>query len=175
MFSWLSGGRGRQSRSWYTFGAAVISGILAVGVLLVAVAHRDAHLPSAGNCPTASRVDTALGTHVGAPTAVSEADLLGCFYQEGPDQQAVSVSFATASAVDPCRKRPRIVVSGHEACTVSGARGANKNGVSFLVETRHTQDQFSSDSHAVSLARLEGLAVKVLAAPPPHLDKPVAG
>jgi hypothetical protein len=175
MFNWLSGSRRRQPRSWYTFGGAVLSGALAVGVLLVAVAHRDAQLPTARNCPTASRVDAALGTHVGSPTAVSEADLLGCFYQQGPDQQAVSVSFATASAVDPCRKRPRIVVSGHEACTVTGFRGMNMNSMSLVVETRDIQDQFSSDLGTMSLRRLEGLAVRVLAEPPPHLERTSGG
>ncbi len=175
LFTWLSGGRRGQGRSWYTFGAAVISGALGIGVLLVAVGHRDAHLPSAGNCPTAARVNTALGSHVESPTAVSEVDLLGCFYQQGSDQQAVTVSFAAVSGVDPCRKHPRIVVSGHEACTVSGSRGAHKNAVSLLVETRKLQDQFSSDSHSISLTRLEGLAGMVLAAPPPRLAKSVAG
>jgi hypothetical protein len=175
LFTWLSGGRGGQGRSWYTFGAAVVSGLLAIGVLLVAVGHRDAHLPSAENCPTAARVNTALGTRVRSPTAVSEADLLGCFYQQGSDQQAVSVSFASLSAVDPCRRRPRIVVSGHEACRVNASRGMNKNGISLLVETKELQDQFTSNSPSLSLTRLEGLAVTVLATPPPRLEKAVAG
>lgn len=171
MFNWLSGGGRHQPRSWYTFGAAMLSGALAVGVLLVAVSHRDAHNPTARDCPTASRVNLALGTHVGSPTSVSESDLLGCFYQQGSDGQAVSVSFATAPAVDPCRKRLRIEISGHEACTLTGkgVGRASSDNESLLVETRDLQEQFSSDLRGVSLTQMEKLAVRVMAAAPPPL------
>ena len=169
MFNWLSGGRRDQRRSWSTFGAAVISGALAIGVLLVAVSHRDARFPTARNCPTASLVNKALGTHVRAPTSVSESDLLGCFYRQGPVQQAVSVSFATVSAVDPCRKLPRIEVSGHEACTLTGTRAADHDAISLLVETSTRQDQFSSDLRGFSLTYMRALATKILDTAPPTL------
>jgi len=174
MLNWLSGGRRGQLRSWYTFGAAVISGALAIGVLLVAVSHRDAGFPTARNCPSTSRVNMALGTHVRSPTSVSESDLLGCFYQQGSDQQAVSVSFATPSVLDPCRKHLRMEVSGHEACTLTGTRAASKGAISLLVETRNRQDQFSSDLLGVSLVRMEGLAARILAAAPPSLSRATA-
>jgi hypothetical protein len=169
MFRWLSGGRRGQPRSWYTFGAAVLSGALAVGILLVAVSHRDGSFPTTRDCPSASRINTALGTRVRSPSSVSESDLLGCFYPQGSDQQAVSVSFATAPVIDPCRKHVRITVSGHEACTLTASRAANRAAISLLVESGNRQDQFSSDLQAVSLTRMEGLAERVLATTPPRL------
>lgn len=174
MFRWLSASRKGGPRSWYTLGAAVISGALGIGVLLVAVSHRDAGFPTTRDCPSASRVNEALGTHVRSPTSVGQSDLLGCFYQQGSDPQAVSVSFATTSIVGPCRKHVPVKVSGHEGCTVAGSRPAGPATLSLLVESPGGQDEFSVDLHGVSLVRLKGLATAVLAAPPPHL-RPAAG
>jgi hypothetical protein len=145
--------------------------------LVIIVSHRDAQFPKAKSCPSASVVNGALGTHVNRPTAASESDLLGCFYQQGSDAQAVSVSFASRAGADPCRKRPRIDVSGREGCDVTGTRGTSVAGVSLLVETTSLQDQLSSDLPEVSLPRLERLAVKVLAEAPPRMEAstPVPG
>ncbi len=168
MFRWLSGTRPGNPRSWSTFGVAAVAALVTIGVLLVVVSHHDAQLPTAEDCPTPSLVDKALGTHVSAPTDVSESDLLGCFYPQGSDHQAVSVSFAVLTPSDrPCRTRRAVVVSGHKGCDASGTAGTSRTGSSLVVATGELQDQFSSDLRRVSLARLEGLAAKVLAAPPP--------
>ena len=172
MLTWRPGSRQRPTRSWSRFGAAVVSGVALIGLLVVIVSHRDDQFPTVKSCPSASVLNGVLGTHVARPTAASEADLLGCFYQQGSDTQAVSVSFASRAGADPCRKRPRIDVSGQEGCDVSGTRGTSAGGVSLLVETRSDQDQFSSSLRAVPLAGLERLAVKVLAETPPHLEVP---
>jgi hypothetical protein len=172
MLTWRPGSRQRQARSWSRFGATAFSGVALIVLLVIIVSHRDAQFPTAKNCPSASVVNEVLGTHVARPTAASEADLLGCFYPQGSDTQAVSVSFAAAAEVgaDPCRKRPRIDVSGRSGCDVSGTRGTTAGGASLLVETRSAQDQFSSALRDVPLAGLERLAVKVLAETPPHLE-----
>ena len=80
---------------------------------------RDAEFPTVKNCPSASVVNEVLGTHVARPTAASEADLLGCFYQQGSETQAVSVSFAAAG-----RGRCRSVAGNGPGLTSPAARGA---------------------------------------------------
>ena len=170
MLNWRPGSRRRQARSWSRFAAGVVAGVALIGLLIIIISQRDAQFPTVRSCPTASVVNGALGTHVARPTAASESDLLGCFYQQGSDTQAVSVSFASRSGADPCRKHPRIDVSGHEGCDVTGTRGTSATGASLLVETRSLQDQLSSDLRHVSLARLERLAMTVLGEAPPHLE-----
>jgi len=136
--------------------------------LLVVVSHRDSQLPTAKDCPPSSLVNRSLGTHVSAPTAVSESDLLGCFYQQGSDDQAVFVSFAARTPSDePCHGRRAVEVSGDGACDATGSPGTSRSGASLVVEAGELQDQFSSDLRQIPLARLEQLAVRVLAAPPP--------
>jgi hypothetical protein len=170
MLNWRPGSRQRQPRSWSRFGAAAVSGVALIGVLLIIASHRNAQFPTVKSCPSAAVVNEVLGTHVARPTAASEADLLGCFYQQGSDTQAVSVSFASRAGTDPCRKRPPIDVSGHEGCDVSGSRGTSAGGASLLVETKSLQIQFSSSRRDVPLAGLERLATKALAESPPHLE-----
>ncbi len=148
----------------------MLASVATIGVLVIVVAHKDAQLPKVADCPAASIVNTTLGTNVAAPTAVSESDLLGCFYPEGSDGQAVSVSFDIATgSVDPCRTRRRLVVSGHEACDVTGTPGTRRSGASLVVEAGRLQDQFTTDRTTVRLDRLEALAAKVLSAVPPRL------
>jgi hypothetical protein len=173
MFDWLSGPRRRQSRSWYGFAAAVVAAMATIGLLLVVVSHRDSQLPKAADCPSSSLVNTVLGTHVSAPTAVSETDLLGCFYPQGSDGDAVSVSFAAAATSPgrPCRRRPAVEVSGHRACDVTGTAGTSRSGASLVVEAGDLQDQFTSDLRQIPLARLEALAVRVLVAPAPPVHR----
>jgi hypothetical protein len=161
----------RRSRQWPWYSTALVlfSGLATIGLLIVVVEHRDSHLPKSRNCPTVATVNRALGTRVAAPSVVSESDLLGCFYPQGADPQAVSVSFAIPDVLDgdPCKHRPMILISRHEACNASGSRGTSRTGRSLLVEER-LQYQFSSDLFQVSLAQLERLAAVVLAmAPPP--------
>lgn len=172
MLNWRPGGRPRPGRSWSRFGASAVSGVALIAVLVIIVGHRDAHFPTVKSCPSASVVNEALGTRVVRPTAASEADLLGCFYDQGSDIQAVSISFAATAGVDPCRKRPRIDVAGHQGCDVSGTRGTSAAGASLLVETKSVQDQFSSSLRDVPLTALERLAQKVLAENPPQLEAP---
>jgi hypothetical protein len=170
MLNWWPGRPTRPTRSWSRFGAAAVSGVALIVVLVVIVSHRDDQFPTVKSCPSASVVNESLGTHVARPTTASQADLLGCFYPQGSNPQAVSVSFAAAGGVDPCRKRPRIEVTGHEGCDVSGTRGTSAGGASLLVETRSAQEQFSSSLGGVRLVGLERLAMEVLAEAPPHLD-----
>src|ERR1700722_1560042 len=170
MLNWWPGRETRPARSWSRFAAAAVSGVALIVVLVVIVSHRDEQFPTVKSCPSASVVNGSLGTHVSRPTAASEADLLGCFYPQGTTPQAVSVTFAADGGVDPCRKRPRIEVTGHEGCDVSGTRGTPAGGASLLVETRRAQEQFSSSLREVPLAGLERLAMKVVAEAPPHLD-----
>jgi hypothetical protein len=170
MLNWRLGSQPRPARSWTRFGASAVSGVALIAVLVIIVSHRDAQFPTVTSCPSASVVNEALGTHVAQPTAASEADLLGCFYRQGADTQAVSVSFAAGARVGRCRKRPPIDVTGHEGCDVSGTRGTSAGGASLLVETKSVQYQFSSSLRDVPLAGLERLAMKVLAETPPHLE-----
>jgi hypothetical protein len=158
----------RRRWTWSTFGLSVASLVLAIGVLLLVVGRQDGRRPKATECPSAAVVTRALGTRVGAPSAVSEDDLLGCFYQQGTNQQAVSVSFATPTllAAGPCQRRPTILVSGARACDLAGTAGTS---ASLAVDAGHDEDQFSTDLPQVSFGRLEALAVKVLAARPPDL------
>jgi hypothetical protein len=172
MINWRPASRQRPARSWARFGAAAVSGVALIGLLVIIVSHRDAQFPTVRSCPSASVVNEALGTHVAQPTAASQADLLGCFYQQGSNAQAVSVSFASGAGTDPCRKRPRLALSGQEGCDVSGTRGTSAGGASLLVERRSYQYQFSSALRDVALAGLERLALKVLAEAPPHLEAP---
>jgi hypothetical protein len=170
MFTGRLGSRRDHPKSWYAWGIRAVAAMATIALLIVVVSHKDSQFPKAKNCPSAPEVNAALGTHVASPTAVSESDLLGCFYPEGEDGQAVSVSFATPTLLDdPCSKRPRLEVSGAEACNVTGTPGTKKSGASLVVETAKIQDQFTTDLPRITLDRLEGLAVKVLAAPPPPL------
>jgi len=158
----------RRRWTWSTFGVTVASLVLAIGVLLLVVGRQDGRRPRTTECPSATVVNRALGTRVGAPSAVSEDDLLGCFYQQGTNQQAVSVSFEapTLLAPRPCQRRPAIVVSGDQACDLTGTAGTS---ASLAVEAGNDDDQFSTDLRRVSFVRLEALAVRVLAARPPAL------
>ncbi|HXQ61562.1 MAG TPA: hypothetical protein VN796_04460 [Acidimicrobiales bacterium] len=161
--------RGRRPRrSWSGFGLIVGAAVATIALLVVVIWHRDAQLPKAGDCPGARVVNAALGTDVSSPTAVGESDLLGCFYPEGTDQQAVSVSFATRRpGDDPCRRRRRLVVSGDEACDVTGTPGTRRSGGSVVVETGDLQDQFSTDLDTVPFDRLEDLAARIVDEVPP--------
>jgi hypothetical protein len=145
-----------------------------IGLLLVLLAHKDSEFPQARSCPTVTRVNNILKTHVSSPSATSESDLLGCFYPESSNSQAVSVSFALPTTLDdPCAKNLRFELAGHEACNVTGTAAAGSSGLSLVVESDKVQAQFSTDLPAVSLDRLEALAVKVLAGrlPPLHQSK----
>jgi hypothetical protein len=171
VFSGLPGGRREQPRARIGFLTVIVAAVTTIGLLLVLVVHKDSQLPTAKDCPPAAVVDSALGTRVMSPSAVSEGDLLGCFYQQGADAQAVAVSFAVPSSADhPCRRRPRLQVSGDEACDVTGTPGTNASGASLIVEAGTLQDQFSTDAPNVPFSRLERLAGKVLAVPPPPVD-----
>jgi hypothetical protein len=158
----------RHRWPWSGFGLIVLSSVVTIGLLVIVVLHRDAQLPKATSCPGAPLVNGTLETHVAAPSAVSESDLLGCFYREGSDGRAVSVSFgARRRSDDPCRTRRRFTVSGDGACDVTGSPGTETSGASLVVEARGLQDQFSTDLGSVSLDRLEKLAARVLAENPP--------
>lgn len=165
--------RRRYTQRWPWYGTAlvVVSGLLTIGLLVVVVKHREAQLPTSADCPPALTINGALGTRVDAATAVSESDLLGCFYALGSDSQAVSVSFAIPGVRDrdPCRHRRVITVSGHTACDVTGSRGTSRTGRSLLVEA-DLQYQFSSDLRAVTLPQLEDLASKTLVMAPPPVE-----
>ena len=169
----LDGERRRQrslNRPWYVNALGVALAMATIGVLVLVVEHREAQLPQSRDCPPMAMLNRALGTRVGPASAVSENDLLGCFYAQGSDTQAVTVSFAIAGGRDrdPCRDRARITVSGHRACDVSGTRGTSRSGRSLLVEVHLLQYQFSSDLRAVTESRLETLASRTLTlAPPP--------
>ena len=143
--------------------------VLAVlGVLVVASLREQATLPDARDCPPAELVTAAVGAAVAAPTAVGRQDLLGCYYARGESADAVSVVAAVpgpkAASHDPCRSRPSVAGLGRRACAMSGTPGAP--GPSLLVETGTVQYQFSSALAAVSLARLQVLAARVLAGHP---------
>jgi len=168
--------RHRQRWSRSGFAIIVVSAVVTIGILLVIVSHVDSHFPKVTSCPSARVVNAALGTHVTEPSAVSESDLLGCFYRQGSDAQAVSVSYATAasSKPGPCRRRPRIDVSGHDACDVTGTAGTSPSGASLVVEAGSVQEQFTTELHRVSLVGLEALAVKVLSRRPPPLTRSVS-
>jgi hypothetical protein len=158
-----------QRRPWYQTTIAVLSAVATVALLTVVVEHRLAGLPKTSDCPAVAIVNRALGTRVATASSVSENDLLGCFYAQGSDAQAVTVSFAVPGALarDPCRHRRPITVSRHKACDVTGSRGTGGAGRSLLVEAS-LQDQFSSHLRPVGMAQLEALASRVLAmAPPP--------
>jgi hypothetical protein len=156
---------------WYGTAVVTVSGIALIAVLVAVVEHKESHFAGADDCPRAAVVNRALATHVGAPTAVSATDLLGCFYAQGSDQQTVSVSFLVRVHVaDPCQKRPPIHVSGVPGCDVSGTKGTSRTGESLLVEANKLQYQFSSNLRQVSLIQLESLAGQALDAPPPLLQ-----
>ena len=156
---------------WYGTAIVVATGIATIAVLVVVVEHKQSQFPQAGDCPRAATVNRFLGTHVTAPSAVSEADLLGCFYRQGHDEQAVSVSFALAvRRHDPCHTRPPVHVSGDVGCDATGVPGTARTGASLVVDAHGVQYQFSSDQRGVPLARLEVLAKTALASPPPHLQ-----
>jgi hypothetical protein len=161
-----------RSRSWSRFGIVVLVTVIVIALLIAALSHKQSQFPQAKDCPSPTTVNGSLGTDVVAPSAVSESDLLGCFYSEGSESQAVSVSFALYTPVDnPCRKGHSFDVSGDEACSVSAPSGSPPGGRSLVVETTKMQDQFSTAVRGVDLNRLETLAVAVLASPPPPLRK----
>jgi len=165
--------RRRPSRwSWSRFTTGAVAATIAIGILIIVVAHKDSQFPQASDCPASSRVNAALDTHVARPTAASDDELLGCFYHQGSDSQAVAVSFAVRTlSVDPCRRRPRMAVAGYEACNVSGTSGTAKTGLSLVVETAKLQYQFSTDLRQVTLSHLEDLAVTIVAEPPPPVQR----
>jgi hypothetical protein len=168
----LPGRRRQRSRSWSTFGITVLATVIAIALLVVAITHKQSQLPQAKDCPSPTTVNRSLGTDVVAPSAVSESDLLGCFYPEGSEAQAVSVSFALYVPFDnPCRQGHSFDVSGDEACSVSTPSVTAPGGRSLVVETTKMQDQFSTALRGVGLNRLEALAVVVLSSPPPPLRK----
>jgi len=172
----LDGERRRQrslKRPWYVTALGVLSAMATIVVLVLVVEHREAQLPQSHDCPPTAIVNRALGTRVGPASAVSENDLLGCFYAQGSDGQAVSVSFAIAGERDrdPCRDRPQMTVSGHRACDVSGTRGTSRSGRSLLVEVNLLQYQFSSDLRAVTVSQLENLASRTLDLAPPPVEE----
>ncbi len=103
---------------------------------------------------------------------MSEEDLLGCFYPQGSDDQAVSVSFAVPVPADhPCRKRPVLPVAGAVACNETGTAGTSKTGTSLLIEAHHLQYQFTTNLRQVTLDRMEILAVRVLSDRPPPVHR----
>jgi hypothetical protein len=162
--------RGRRDRrwTWSRFAAGSVAGAIAIAVLIVAVSHKDSLVASSADCPTAPHVNAALGSHVVPPTAASDQDLLGCFYRQGGDDQAVSVSVAvTAVLGNPCAHRLAIKVAGHRGCTITGSSGAAGARLSLVVITERLQYQFSTRLPQITLSGLEDLAAKVLAAPPP--------
>jgi hypothetical protein len=170
----LPGHRRPRSRSWSGFAVAVAAALATIALLAIALSHKQSQFPTATECPSATVANRALGTDVAAPTAVSESDLLGCSYRQGSDAQAVAVSFAIYERRDdPCRVRRRFVLSGDEACDVTGTSGAAGAVASLVVETTTRQDQFSTDLRGPGLLRLEALAVKVLASTPPSLHDDV--
>jgi hypothetical protein len=149
-----------------------VSGIATIGLLLIVVEHKESQFAGAGDCPLATTVNHALLTNVTRPSAVSEEDLLGCFYAQGSDDQAVSVSFAVPSGSnDPCRGRPSVQVAGDVACNETGTAGTNRTGTSLLIDARHLQYQFTSNLRQVTLDRLKILGVTVLSAPPPPVQR----
>jgi hypothetical protein len=166
-------GRRPQSRrlSWTRFATGAVAAVVTIGILVLVVSHKDSQFPKAQSCPSASRINTALGTRVAAPTAASDDALIGCFYRQGADGQAVSVSFSVRALFhDPCRTRVHIEVAGSEACRVTGISGTGTSGPSLVVEKGKLQYQFSSDLGRISVSRLEGLAVTVLSLPPPPVQ-----
>jgi hypothetical protein len=168
----LPGRQRPRSRSWTTFGLTILVTVIAIALLVVALTHKQSQLPQAKDCPSSTTVNRSLDTDVVAPSAVSESDLLGCFYPEGSQSQAVSVSFALYTPFDnPCRKGHSFDVSGDEACSVSAPSGVPPGGPSLVVETTRIQDQFSTALRGVGLNRLEALAVAVLSTPPPPLPQ----
>lgn len=171
MFNGESGRRRSGRRPWYSSPVVVFSALATIGLLVLAVEHREADLPKSGDCPAAATVNRTLVTRVARPSAVSEKDLLGCFYAQGSDSQAVSVSFAADSGdAHPCRHRRPIVISGVSGCDVTGSRGTSVTGSSLLLVDRGLQDQFSTDLRAVTLAQLEDLASQVVTMRPPPVE-----
>jgi hypothetical protein len=171
VFSGWPGRRRDQPRARIGFLTVIVAAVTTIGLLVVLVVHKDSQWPTVKDCPPATLVNAALGTRVMSPSAVSESDLLGCFYHQGAHAQAVAVSFAVPSSADhPCHRRPRLEVSGDGACDVTGTLGTSASGASLIVEAGTLQDQFSTGLPDIPVSRLERLAGKVLAGPPPPLD-----
>ena len=149
----------------------VVSGIATIGLLLIVVEHKESQFAGAADCPSVQTINRSLGTDVTRPSAVSEEDLLGCFYPQGSDDQAVSVSFAVPTrADDPCRGRPSLRVAGDVACNETGTAGTSRTGASLLIDAHHLQYQFTTNLRHVTLARLTTLAVRVLSDRPPPVQ-----
>lgn len=154
--------------------AAVVSLVLAIGVLLVGVVIRAASAPSASACPAVSVVNEVLSTSVRAPAVDSQPGLLGCTYPSGSSPRssaALSIVFAdggTASARDdPCLFRPAVHGLGDEACTVSRGTGHTPSLVVEKTTGDHvSQVQLTTTQAGVTLARLEMLARRIVRGSP---------
>jgi hypothetical protein len=149
----------------------LVSGVATIGLLLIAVEHKDSQFAGTADCPAVTTINRALLTNVTRPSAVSEEDLLGCFYPQGSDDQAVSVSFAVpARSHDPCQRRPALRVAGEVACNETGTAGTSRTGTSLLIEAHHLQYQFTTNLRQVTLARMKILGVRILADRPPPVQ-----
>src|ERR1700722_8335641 len=92
---------------WQRTVIVLVFTIASIGLLLIAVEHKESQFAGTADCPSVATINGVLLTTVTGPSAVSEEDLLGCFYPQGSDDQAVSVSFAVPTrSSDPCQKRP---------------------------------------------------------------------
>ncbi|MGH9019254.1 MAG: hypothetical protein ACRDY1_16000 [Acidimicrobiales bacterium] len=152
-------------------GLSLASGVIAVVVLVILVAHKDGALV-AGDCPAAATVDRTLATQVAAPSAVNQENLLACFYARGTDDQAVAVTFAVPSNFDnPCGGRPPIRLAGGVGCNATGTSGTGPGSLSLLVVHKGLQYQFTAAVRGLRLPRLEALAAATLAAPPPPVQR----
>ncbi len=156
---------------WHRTVLVAISGIATIGLLVIVVEHKEAQFAGVGDCPAVTTINRALLTHVTAPSAVSEQDLLGCFYRQGSDDQAVSVSFAVPTLSDhPCKGRPSVHVSADVGCIETGTPGTSKTGQSLLIEANRLQYQFTTNLRQVSLAQLKALAARTVSVPPPPVE-----
>ena len=147
--------------------------VAAVVLLAIGLVIRDARLPSAGNCPSAAFVGAAVDTTVGAPSAGSASDLLACSYPADGTPAALSIDASEdptgPRGGSPCRSRPAIATLGRGACDVSGTSGTGPVGHSVLVQPASKpglEIQFTSHTARISLAQLETLAERTLAAHP---------
>jgi hypothetical protein len=153
---------------WQRTVLGVVAGIITIAVMLIVVEHKESQFAGAADCPSVTTINAALRTNVTRPSAVSEQDLLGCFYPQGSDDQAVSVSFAVPTrSSHPCTGRPALRLAGDVACNETGTAGTSRAGTSVLVEAHHLQFQFTTTLRQVTLGRLEILGARVLSDRPP--------
>jgi hypothetical protein len=156
---------------WQRTVIVLVFTIASIGLLLIAVEHKESQFAGTADCPSVATINGVLLTTVTGPSAVSEEDLLGCFYPQGSDDQAVSVSFAVPTrSSDPCQKRPALQVAGDVACNETGSAGTSTTGLSLLIEAHHLQYQFTTNLRQVTLDRLERLGVRILSHPPPPIQ-----